>query len=130
MGNRHALLSPSGASKWMNCTPSAMLEQQFEDRAGEAAAEGTLAHKIGELMIAAELKKITPYQYALDVTPCLNYPLYKPEMSGYMEDYRDFVIERYNEARAITRDAILEQEVDLPIGHLTGEEGATGKGDN
>ncbi len=36
----HALLSASGAHRWMNCTPSAVLESQFPDTTSEAAKEG------------------------------------------------------------------------------------------
>ena len=41
---KHAILSASSAHRWMNCNPSARLEQEFEDRETEAAAEGTAAH--------------------------------------------------------------------------------------
>lgn len=47
-GEPHALLSASGAQRWMNCTPSARLEQEFEDSAGESAAAGTAAHALAE----------------------------------------------------------------------------------
>ena len=49
--NDHAVLSPSSASRWLACTPSARLEQQFPDSSGDAAREGTLAHAISELLI-------------------------------------------------------------------------------
>ena len=44
----HALLSASGAHRWLNCTPSARLEREFDDNSGEAAAEGTAAHALSE----------------------------------------------------------------------------------
>lgn len=47
----HALLSASGASRWLACTPSARLEEQFEDKGSVYAAEGTLAHEIAELKL-------------------------------------------------------------------------------
>ena len=40
----HSILSPSGASRWMACTPSARLEEGFPDSTSDAAEEGTLAH--------------------------------------------------------------------------------------
>jgi len=58
MPAQHALLSPSSASRWLMCTPSARLEAKHEDRAGEAADEGTLAHKLSELMLEYALKLI------------------------------------------------------------------------
>lgn len=45
---KHAILSASSAHRWMNCNPSARLEQEFEDRETEAAAEGTAAHALCE----------------------------------------------------------------------------------
>ena len=42
----HAVLSPSGSHRWLNCTPSARLEQEFDDRETEAAREGTAAHAL------------------------------------------------------------------------------------
>ena len=47
----HALLSASGASRWMACTPSARLEEQFPDTTSESAREGTLAHELAELKL-------------------------------------------------------------------------------
>lgn len=44
----HAVLSASSAHRWLFCTPSARLEQNFEDTASEAAAEGTAAHALAE----------------------------------------------------------------------------------
>ena len=40
----HALLSPSAAHRWMNCTAAPLLEINVEDAGSDYAAEGTLAH--------------------------------------------------------------------------------------
>lgn len=51
----HAVLSPSSASRWLNCPPSARLNEKFIARYGQKsspyAEEGTKAHAIGELKI-------------------------------------------------------------------------------
>ena len=47
----HALLSASSAHRWLACTPSARLEEQFPDTTSEAAKEGTLAHELAELKV-------------------------------------------------------------------------------
>ncbi len=47
----HALLSASGASRWLACTPSARLEDEFEETTSKYAEEGTLAHEIAELKL-------------------------------------------------------------------------------
>ena len=41
----HALLSASGASRWIACTPSPRLEESFENKSSSFAEEGTLAHE-------------------------------------------------------------------------------------
>ena len=45
---RHALLSASSSKRWLSCTPSARLEEQFKDEAGGSvyAEEGTAAHAL------------------------------------------------------------------------------------
>lgn len=46
----HAVLSASGAKKWITCTPSARFEQQFADEQSAYAAEGTKAHELMEII--------------------------------------------------------------------------------
>ena len=46
--SKHAVLSASGAHRWLHCNPSARLELEFADRETEAAAEGTAAHALAE----------------------------------------------------------------------------------
>ena len=50
MGNSkdHAILSPSSSSRWLACTPSARLEEQFPSADTLATIEGTRAHKWAE----------------------------------------------------------------------------------
>ena len=47
----HAILSASGAHRWLLCTPSARLEEQFPDTTSDAAKEGTLAHELAEMKL-------------------------------------------------------------------------------
>ena len=46
MPELHALLSPSAASRWMACAPSAIMESYEKDTATVFADEGTCAHAI------------------------------------------------------------------------------------
>lgn len=46
---KHARLSASSAARWLNCTPSALLAEQFPDTGSKYSAAGTLAHSIAEL---------------------------------------------------------------------------------
>lgn len=89
----HALLSASGAHRWMNCTPSAVLESQFPDTTSEAAKEGTLAHEMAEAKLQ-HLFNTQDYRKA-KLTRTLNKikkdELYQPEMDGYTDDYVAYV---------------------------------------
>jgi len=47
----HALLSPSGAERWINCPGSVEAQRGLPDRPSEYAAEGTVAHTVGQLCL-------------------------------------------------------------------------------
>lgn len=47
--SKHALLSPSAAHRWLNCTPAARLEATLPYKSSIYADEGTLAHSVCEL---------------------------------------------------------------------------------
>ena len=44
----HTILSASSSKRWLNCTPSARLEQNFPNESSVYAEEGTAAHALGE----------------------------------------------------------------------------------
>lgn len=44
----HAILSASSSKRWLNCTPSARLEQNFPNESSVYAEERTAAHALGE----------------------------------------------------------------------------------
>jgi len=60
---KHAFLSASGASRWLACTPSAQLEQQFPATTSEYAEEGTAAHELGELTARYWLDEISEAEF-------------------------------------------------------------------
>lgn len=111
----HALLSPSSASRWLECPPSARLEADRPDKAGEAADEGTLAHKLSELMLNYELKRINKADYKARLAAIEKNKFYSDSMWEYCDQFKTFIIEKYNEAIAKYGSAVilLEEEVDL-----------------
>lgn len=63
---RHALLSASSSRRWLNCTPSARLEQQFPADVGSIyAEEGTAAHALAEHKLKRLLKKRSRRRYPI-----------------------------------------------------------------
>lgn len=86
----HALLSASSAVKWLNCPPSARLEEEFPDTKSEYAAEGTLAHEICELKLRkALIEPITPAKFKKAMKKLQEKELYQEEMQGYTDRYID-----------------------------------------
>lgn len=49
----HAILGPSAASRWLTCTPSARFEQFQPNAETVYAREGTIAHEVAALVLAA-----------------------------------------------------------------------------
>lgn len=123
---QHALLSPSSASRWLTCTPSARLEEQYPDRSGDAAAEGTLAHKLGEAIIRLRTGG-SKKDYARTLKDVEANAFYEPAMFEYMDQYAVYVLEQFSRAQKATADAILflEQRLNLtdyvPEGFGTGD---------
>ena len=116
--NQHALLSASSAHRWMGCTPSARLEQEFADQESEAAAEGSAAHALAEhkLRKALKLRSRKPVsKYDSD------------EMDDYTTGYVEFVMEALAEAKLNCPDpqVLIEQKLDfscyVPDGFGTGD---------
>ena len=89
----HALLGASSAEKWLNCPPSARLEETFPETTSEYAEEGTLAHNICEL----KLRKlfIEPGMPERTFKTRLNKlkkdPLYQDEMDRYTDEYVEYI---------------------------------------
>lgn len=116
--NTHAILSASSSHRWLNCNPSARLEQEFADRETDAAAEGTAAHALCEHKLRRALKMrskkpISPYD-------C-------DEMDAYTDAYVEFVMESLAEAKQECKDplVLIEQKLDfscyVPDGYGTGD---------
>lgn len=122
----HALLSASGASRWLACTPSARLEENYPDTAGDAAKEGTLAHEFCELMINHRLGRIPAEEYNLMVEEYSKSPLYAPDMFVFCEDFATYVIGIVEDYKRLTPDTIIDVEVKLSFDEWVPEGFGTG----
>jgi len=103
MPDKHAVLAPSAAHRWLMCPPSARLEEQFPAVTSPYAREGTEAHSLCEKKLRQLLGQEVDFG---DVDP---------EMEKYADMYRDFVEEEWNAAKAITPDAhlFIEQQLNF-----------------
>lgn len=116
----HALLSPSSSSRWLNCTPSARLAENAENKSSVYAEEGTLFHEICEYCLAqwnAGVWEPDPFGEELPELKDdhLTHPLFKQEMFRHARNYCDFVMnENYNlEKSDGVCKMLLEEKVDI-----------------
>ena len=123
----HAILSASGAHRWLACTPSARFELQFPKSTSAYAEEGTLAHSVAELTTRFYLGEIDENTYEDTLAELSKSSYFTDEMLEYAESYAKFIMERLAEAKKVCADpvVILESRLDfskyVPGGFGTGD---------
>lgn len=121
----HAFLSASGASRWVNCPPSARMEEGFaEADKSTYAEEGTLAHEFADLELRIKsfvgsnsIKRDLEKQKA----ELRKHKLYAPEMEEYVRVYVDYVLEQWIITKKVTPDAVLKIEERADFSHIVPE---------
>lgn len=127
MPEQHAILSASSSHRWLECPPCVRLEEKFPQKTSEYAAEGTLAHELGEITLKHSLKEMATRTYNSKLKKIQSNELFTEDMPDYVETYVDTCMEKFSEARAKTKDAIfkIEQKLDfskwVPEGFGTGD---------
>ena len=114
----HALLSASGSARWLNCTPSPLLEEQYPDSDSEAAAEGTDAHELAEYKL--RVLKGSKFQQR----PTSKWD--SEEMESHTDDYADHVMATLAHAQETSPAATLLIEHRLDFSHLVPDGFGTG----
>lgn len=111
----HALLSPSASERWLACPPSARLNEQYEDTTSIYAAEGTLAHAFGELFLQRALKLVTLKTFNAQLEGLRSNALYYKGMEAEVQEYVDYVLSVYNEAKQEdpAAEIFIEQRLDI-----------------
>lgn len=90
----HAKLSPSAATRWMACTPSAVLEQSFPNKSSSYADEGSLAHLLCECILREMHGQITKAEFDIKFAEIQKSEYYDSQMLEYCENYAMFVNEQ------------------------------------
>lgn len=124
----HALLSASGSARWLACTPSARLEEQFPSTTSEYAEEGSFAHALADLKLSRAIANtIKPSEFKKRLAEMQKHPLYSPAMEEYVDQYVTQVSEIFMAAKKKCKDTLvmLEQRLDfsewVPGGFGTGD---------
>lgn len=87
----HAVLAASGAHRWLNCPPSARLEEAFPDTSSPYAAEGRMAHTAAELRLHRRFRGLGEAEYRTKLEALMPDASYAPEMDGFIGMYEDCV---------------------------------------
>lgn len=111
----HAILSPSAAHRWLNCTASARLEAEYENTTSDFAQEGTFAHSLAELETRYALKMITKAEYTDQLNALKKDSFYSKEMQEYCEEYAAYIKEKFLYLKKTCPDAFVELEVRLDL---------------
>lgn len=123
----HAVLSPSSASRWLACTPSARLEEQFPDSTSDFAEEGSLAHEFGETILRHFNKELKMAAYSKKMCALAENKYYTTDLQVHAENYAAFVWAKFQTARKRDKQAVLrvEEKIDItayvPEGFGTGD---------
>lgn len=123
----HAKLSASGSEKWMTCTPSAKLEEQFPDEGSEFAREGTFAHEVFELAMLMAIKKIPEAEARAKYEELKKNEFWNQELEDHVRAASDVARARIDEAYKRCADPVIlvEQRLDfsrwVPEGFGTGD---------
>ena len=91
MPDTHALLSASAAKRWLNCPPSVRLTENMPDTSSEYAAEGSLAHALGELKLRKRFELMKKSVFDKTLKEIRSDERYSAEMNGYTDTYLDYV---------------------------------------
>ena len=112
----HALLGASSAHRWLHCTKSARLEEQFPDTTSDAAKEGTLAHTLAEAKVRNYFHKADFSKRKLNglIKKLREDASWQDEMDGYTDEYLDY-IKKAALAFGSEPSVMLEKRVDYSV---------------
>ena len=94
----HATLPPSAAHRWLECTPSAILEMNEPSTYSPYAEEGTHAHELAEMRLSFLLGKMSEAEYKT------RFENFKATSKWYNEEFNEYVDKYCNEIMTIVNE--------------------------
>lgn len=138
----HANLSPSSAKRWTSCTASPVAQEPYPNETSAASRPGTCGHQMAAECLVSDTDAAAYFGRTMEFwtlngkggeswaneTPAgarvLHTHVVDRPLVEMVQSYVNFV---RNLRDTLGAQMIVEQQV--PIGHVTGEEGATGTSD-
>lgn len=114
----HALLSPSGSYRWIKCTMSVPLAENYPETTSIYAEEGTHAHELAEW----EARRLLELDYDEGNKP----RAYDEDMQRYATEYAHYIKEQlaskddyiFIESKVSLREVVTIDNEDIPISSL------------
>lgn len=110
MPDVHALLSASSSKQWLNCPPSARLQEQFPNETSVYAEEGTFAHSVCEY-------KVRKYLHERVKRP-QSEEFYSEELEQSTDVYYEFVVTIIEEMKRNGCEPLVLVEERLDYSHI------------
>lgn len=126
----HAKWSPSGAAGWSTCLGKIAMEHGALDQPSKYADEGTAAHTVATWCFEQHLDAAAFVGRYVPIRPGVTVEV-DDDMADYVQEYVDAIRQYAGELpdEPFKFEHELNVEQDVPIDHITGEEGATGRAD-
>lgn len=122
----HAKLSASGSKKWLTCTPSARLEEQFPDEQSSFAAEGTFAHAVFENEMRLAARDITEFDHQENLAMFKRNEFWSEELRDHVQAAAEVARERMEYVRTLCADPVVLVEARLDFSPWVPEGFGTG----
>ena len=106
----HALLSASSSKQWLNCPPSARLQEQFPNESSVYAEEGTFAHSVCEY-------KVKKYLHERVKRP-QSEEFYSEELEQSTDAYYEFVVSIIEEMKRAGCEPLVMVEERVDYSHI------------
>jgi hypothetical protein len=88
----HALLSASASHRWLQCPPSARLEEKLAESKSDFAEEGSLAHEIAEFKLRKYcIEPMGARSFNARIKKFREHSLFQEEMLKHTDTYLDYI---------------------------------------
>lgn len=119
---KHALLSASSASRWLNCTAAPRFEEGLPESTSSYAEEGRLAHAIAELKVLKKFTIMSGRTYTTRLNKLKKEAAYDPEMDKTTDLYLEHLMEQamtYNSTPTVAAEVQVDFSEYVPEGFGT-----------
>lgn len=115
MPDVHALLSASGSHRWLECTPSACLEEKLPNKSSVYAEEGTFAHELAALIAMYFLGQISEKDYENQLAELKKNDYYSYDMHEHCVDYAKLIVEKRDKLKELSKDGEVTVMIEAQI---------------